>query len=115
MSLRDLTQNSVMQAIAQFDQIGQQEFLREKYGFGRARRFYLVQAGRFYDSKAIAGAAHGFATDAPLKAEAFSGGEAAAAGKLRALGFTVLDLAAVPDSQVGSADPLGICRKRGHR
>lgn len=92
MSLRDITTASVKDAIDEFDQLGRTAFL-EKYGFGRAREFYLAHEGREYDSKAIAGAAHGFATSKALKPSEFSGGEDAAAGRLRALGFTVLKIA----------------------
>ena len=105
MSLRDLTHDSVTRAIAEFDQLGRELFLR-RYRFGKARSFFLVHVGQFYDSKAIAGAAHGFATGTPLKAADFNGGEAAAAGRLRALGFSVVDVASVPIAELTSSEPL---------
>jgi hypothetical protein len=108
MSLSDITSASVKDAINEFDQLGRAAFLK-KYGFGRAREFYLAHGGRVYDSKAIAGAAHGFARSKALQPNEFSGGEGAAAGKLRALGFTILKIAP-KDGKVdaSSEDPLVI-------
>jgi MoxR-like ATPase len=90
LALADITEQSVRQAIEQFDRLGRDAFL-EEYGFGRAREYFLVSGGRRYDSKAIAGAAHGFARpdEGPLGAWQFGGGESGAAGELRRLGFTV--------------------------
>lgn len=81
---------AVRSAIAEYDRLGQDEFLR-RYGFGRAREYFLVFEGREYDSKAIIGAAHGhqFPEQGPLKRDDFSGGEAVVAPKLRQLGFEV--------------------------
>jgi hypothetical protein len=45
--------------------------------------------GPLYDSKAIAGAAHGYQHAAPLAASDFSGGEATVANRLEQLGFEV--------------------------
>jgi Domain of unknown function (DUF3883) len=106
MSLTDITSASINDAINEFDRLGRAAFLK-KYGFGRAREFYLAHEGRVYDSKAIAGAAHGFARSKALRANEFSGGEGAAAGRLRALGFTVLKIAR-KDRKVdaSSEDPL---------
>jgi 5-methylcytosine-specific restriction protein A len=56
--LSDLTGKAVLSAIAEFDAIGRDEFLK-KYGFGRSRGYFVTYQGRPYDSKAIAGAAHG--------------------------------------------------------
>jgi hypothetical protein len=106
MSLRDITAASVEDAINEFDRLGRAAFL-EKYGFRRAREFYLAHEGREYDSKAIAGAAHGFARSKALQPNEFSGGEGAAAGRLRALGFTVVKIAPKDTNVDGSAeDPL---------
>jgi len=45
----------------------------DKYGFGPAHDFFVVRDGKAYDSKAIAGAAHGYLPGGlPLKAEEFS-------------------------------------------
>jgi putative restriction endonuclease len=91
MSLADInTRQAVLAAIAEYDALGQATFLA-KYGFGAARSYFLLHDGRRYDSKAIMGAAHGYAFPAqgPLRAADFSGGEATVARKLEQLGFTV--------------------------
>lgn len=76
MSLSDLTQSAVELAIAEYDQIGPERFL-EKYGFGKARKYFLFVGDREYHSKAIAGAAHGYipGQPRPLRSIDFSGGE----------------------------------------
>ena len=89
MSLKDITREAVVAAIAEYEQIGQEAFLG-RYGFDRARQYVLVQDGRTYDSKAIVGAAHGYLPgESPLAAGQFSGGEATVGRLLRRLGFTV--------------------------
>jgi hypothetical protein len=50
----------VRQAVAEYDRLGQDEFL-SRYGFGRARAYLLIVDGKSYDSKAILGVAYGFA------------------------------------------------------
>jgi hypothetical protein len=57
-ALADLTESAVLQAIGEFDDLGRDPFL-QKYGFGRSRGYFLIHGGKSYDSKAIAGAAHG--------------------------------------------------------
>ncbi|MFD1811794.1 hypothetical protein [Rhodococcus gannanensis] len=79
---------SVLRSIAEYDQLGQSEFLLRR-GFGEARNFRLVYGGRFYDSKAIVGVAHGYATGRFLDNTEFSGGLATVADRLRELGFVV--------------------------
>src|SRR5437763_742222 len=89
MSLADLTVESVRLAMNEFDRLGREAFLG-RFGFGKARGYYLVQNGRAYDSKAIAGVAHQYLPgQSQLTSDEFSGGEGAAAGRLRELGFTV--------------------------
>jgi hypothetical protein len=92
MALSELTRNSVLQALAEFDELGRDEFL-DRYKFGKARGYFVVHNGRRYDSKAIAGAAHAHAFDGAeaLLASDFSGGEKTVANKLRELGFTVTE------------------------
>ncbi|MEV6611416.1 hypothetical protein [Kutzneria sp. NPDC051319] len=82
MALGDLTRDGVLRAVAEFDDLGREEFLR-KYSFGKARSYFLEIDEQLYDSKAIAGAALGLATDA------FSGGDQTVARQLEALGCTV--------------------------
>lgn len=90
MALSDLTDpEAVLAAVREYEEVGRQEFLT-KYGFGPAREYFLEYNGRLYDSKAIAGAAHGYQTGTPLLASEFSGGDATVAPLLEALGFTVI-------------------------
>ncbi|GAA3161311.1 MULTISPECIES: HNH endonuclease signature motif containing protein [Streptomyces] len=97
MALADLTPTAVLRAIEEYDRLGQDAFLR-RYGFRRALRYVLVHDGRRYDSKAIAGAAHGHLDGrAPLRPRDFSGGAAHCVGLLRGLGFKVIDDIAATD------------------
>lgn len=91
MSLSEITSPSaIRQAIAEFDVIGRDAFLA-KYGFSKARSFFLEVDGRLYDSKAVIGAAHGyqFPEWGPLAYDAFSGGAKTVQRKLEELGFRV--------------------------
>jgi 5-methylcytosine-specific restriction protein A len=89
MSLKDITRESVLEAVAEYDRTGQGAFLT-KYGFRPSLRFVLRVNGKAYDSKAILGAAHGYATrDGPLTHGLFSGGEAHTKRVLKRLGFEV--------------------------
>jgi hypothetical protein len=81
-------QEHVRQAVAQYDRLGQDEFLARS-GFGRARAYLLIVDGKSYDSKAILGVAYGMATGSPLGPKDFSGGAQGAAAVLRSLGFEV--------------------------
>ena len=73
-ALRELSRREILQAVAEYDRLGQDRFL-EKYGFGAARSYRLVVDGKTYDSKAIVGAAHGFLPgQEALTAHDFSGG-----------------------------------------
>lgn len=80
-------------AMAEYDRVGRTYFL-EKYGFGKAREYMLRDpaTGRLYDSKAIVGAAYGYAFPGQghLTAANFSGGEATVEHLLSALGFEVV-------------------------
>ena len=90
MALGDVTAEGVERAAAEFDRLRREAFL-DRYGFGRARTYFLVHGGRRYDSKAVVGVAHGFDRPdlGPLRPQDFSGGEATVAAHLRALGFQV--------------------------
>jgi hypothetical protein len=80
---------SVLAAINEFDQIGRTEFLT-KYGYGKAKEYFLVHKGKSYDSKAILGVAHGIDHNiAALKFDDFSGGDIQVKKKLEKLGFIV--------------------------
>lgn len=89
MGLRDITRAAVLEAIDEYDRLGQDEFLA-KYGFDRARSYLLIQDGKAYDSKAIVGVAHGLLPGKPpLAARDFSGGVTTVGRLLRGLGFTI--------------------------
>jgi 5-methylcytosine-specific restriction protein A len=91
MAIKDITRESVLQAVEEYDQLGREAFLSH-YGFGSAKSYYVVVEGKRYDSKAIAGVAHGYARPdiGPLAFSDFSGGEAQVQKPLKKLGFEVL-------------------------
>jgi len=52
-NFRDLSDSkAVLNAIAEYDKLGQEAFLK-RYGYGKARNFILLYSGRRYDSKAM--------------------------------------------------------------
>jgi 5-methylcytosine-specific restriction enzyme A len=88
-ALPELSRREILQAVAEYDRLGQARFLG-KYGFGVARSYRLVVDGKSYDSKAIVGAAHGFLPgQKALAASDFSGGAATVGRLLSRLGFEV--------------------------
>ncbi|EGD25310.1 hypothetical protein HMPREF0724_11091 [Prescottella equi ATCC 33707] len=87
-ALTDITRASVLTAIDEYDALGQEAFL-EKYGFSVARIYRLSHGGRRYDSKAIVGVAHGFATGTFWTGRDFSGGVRTVVRTLSDLGFVV--------------------------
>ncbi len=105
MGLSNITNREpVLAAIEEYDGIGREPFLK-KYGFGRSRRYWLVHDGNRYDSKAIVGAAHGYAVPdlGPMRAQDFSGGTATVKRRLEQLGFRVeLDSPSMSDGQLTS-------------
>jgi predicted HAD superfamily Cof-like phosphohydrolase len=96
-----VAEHHVRQAVAEYDRLGQDEFLAD-YGFGRATAYLLIVDGKAYDSKAILGVAYRLATGKPIGPHDFSGGVHGAAGVLRRLGFDVQNVRdrQVPDSAV---------------
>ncbi len=79
----------VLAAIAEYDDLGQDEFLA-RHGYGPARTYFLQYDGRTYDSKAVAGVAYERQhPGSHVTAADFSGGELTVARALRALGFPV--------------------------
>ena len=88
MTLADVTHESVLAAVAEFDQLGRDAFLHAT-GFHRSREYYLEHEGQLYDSKPIVGYAHGVSTGTPLRPGDFSGGDKTVARRLEALGFEV--------------------------
>lgn len=85
--------NAIVAALREYDLLGRTAFL-EKYGFGKSREYMLrdARSGKIYDSKAIVGAAHGYAFPdiGPLRPEDFSGGEATVERVLSNLEFEVV-------------------------
>jgi 5-methylcytosine-specific restriction enzyme A len=87
----DVTATGVRVSIEEFDRLGREAFLRST-GFGHAQTYFLERDGRLYDSKAVAGYAHGVSTGTSLGPHDFSGGDKTVASRLQALGFKVLNL-----------------------
>lgn len=97
MNLQSVKYSHVVQAITEFDRLGRDAFLK-KYDFGKSRDYFLFHKEKSYDSKAIFGVAHGYATGEFLTHKDFSGGIAAAAGYLQNIGFEIDDaLTTEPD------------------
>lgn len=92
MAARDIQRADVEAAIKVRDDPGQQELVRS-LRFGPATKYRLVHEGRFYNSKEIAGIAHGIATDVFWNRDDLSGGVDSGQGAeiLRRLGFFVDD------------------------
>lgn len=90
MGIRDVTRAGVLRALGECEALGEQAFL-ERYGYGSAKKYFLVEEGKEYPSKAIVGVAHGFSGDGleTLKFDDFKGGERDVAQHLRRLGFDV--------------------------
>jgi hypothetical protein len=86
-ALSDLTRESVLQAMKEYDELGADEFL-SRHGYAPARTYRLAEHGRQYDSKAIVGVAHGYATGHNLAPSDFSGGQQTVVRRLESLGFS---------------------------
>jgi hypothetical protein len=80
--------SAVRLALDECRRLGRDVFLA-KYGFERARKYFLVVDGELFDSKAVLGAAFGFADGRALGPDEFSGGDRSAVRVLRGLGFRV--------------------------
>ncbi|KVG79049.1 hypothetical protein WJ36_22320 [Burkholderia ubonensis] len=94
MSIQDIKDSAAIRAaMDEYDRVGRTYFL-EKYGFGKSRDYMLrdPSTGRLYDSKAIVGAAYGYAF--PKRGsptwDDFGGGEAIVERLLINLGFEVV-------------------------
>jgi len=79
----------VLKAIEECDRLGTKDFLG-RYGFRKARTHTLWHHGNEYDSAAVLGAAHLYATGRTVTWDEFSGGEQGAATVLSDLGFDVV-------------------------
>jgi hypothetical protein len=111
-----ITRESVLKAVAEYDELGRVAFL-SKYGFGEARSYVLVHEGREYDAKAIAGVAHRWDQGRALAPSEFSGGRAHAVAWLERLGFRVSTIAAAQEfSELEFTDFLvQLLTEAGHR
>ncbi|WP_125776484.1 hypothetical protein [Antribacter gilvus] len=83
-----VTRDHVLTALTEYDKVGPEQFLSD-HGFGPSREYVIWHDGRSYDSKAILGVAHGFATGTPAHSEEFGIGRTGTAPILEALGFDV--------------------------
>jgi hypothetical protein len=81
---------AVIQAIEEYDKLGSQLFL-DKYGFGKAKIYFLKYKDHLYPSKAILGVAHKyqFPEKGALRASEFVGGLQVVVKRLKALGFEI--------------------------
>jgi hypothetical protein len=84
----EVTRAHVLSALEEYDRLGDDEFLTH-YSFKRAPSYLVIHDEKSYDSKAILGAAQGYATGTPATWEQFSGGQQGAAKYLGDLGFDV--------------------------
>jgi hypothetical protein len=89
-ALNDITRDAVEKAVAEYDRIGEDEFLT-KYKFAQSLDYWLVIGDKRYVSKAIVWAAHGYLDDEikPLIKGKFSGGRDTVMKCLERLGFEV--------------------------
>jgi hypothetical protein len=87
-----ITAQDVDAALKEFGRRGREGFL-EKYGFGRALDYFVLDPAtrQWADSKAVIGAAYGFRfpSRGPLKSNDFSGGQVQVVRLLHALGYRV--------------------------
>ena len=77
----------VLSAMGECDAQGDEEFL-SSHGFERTKSYVLWHKGRGYDSRAVLGVAHGFATGSIVSPEEFAGDDEAAQ-VLTHLGFDI--------------------------
>jgi 5-methylcytosine-specific restriction enzyme A len=87
-ALSDVTRESVVMAMQEYDESGREAFLA-RHGYGQTRSYLLVEGGKSYDSKAIVGVAHGYATGRALRPADFAGADRSVGRLLISRGFTV--------------------------
>ena len=98
--MNELTRESVLNAIGEFDELTREGFL-EKYNFGRALDWFILHGGRRYDAKAIAGVAHRYLGPGgeTLQAHEFHTGRGSKAlERLEELGFRLVSAKIAPES-----------------
>ncbi len=91
-AMSDINEGAVLGAIELLDDPTQKEFV-DSLHFKSATHYRFVHEGRLYDSKAVAGIAHGVATGQFWTSDDLTGGVSpgGAAWALRKLGFFVDD------------------------
>ncbi|GEM_PF-2870502 len=89
MALQEIDAGHVRMAARRIDEMGRDEALRA-YGFRKATSYVAVIDGLRYDSKALVGIAHEFATGRALSADQFTGGKMQVVPVLERLGFPVV-------------------------
>ncbi|NMO55522.1 hypothetical protein HH310_30600 [Actinoplanes sp. TBRC 11911] len=83
-----VARENVMNAIAEYDRLGPDQFFAE-HGFAPTTTYELLVNERTYPPKAVLGVAYELATGQRLASGDFEGGKAGAVRVLGALGFTV--------------------------
>lgn len=105
-----VTRQHVLAAIHEYDEVGQDAFL-DRYGFAHSREYVVRHANHSYDSKALLGAALGYATGTAATTEAFSSSKTAAAKVLRDLDFDVLSPAKAETAEVVATTSIPNARR----
>jgi hypothetical protein len=90
-----VTQQHILQALAEYDARGGEQFL-DVYGFAPSDDHPIVHNGRSYDSRAVLGVAHRFATGRLATPEEVESGFDGALTILRRRGFTVSEPSFAP-------------------
>ena len=85
-----VTRQHVLQAIAEYDSRGREDFLGV-YGYEPSDEYTIQHNGRDYDSQAILGVAHRYATGRLAAAHEFSNGPSGMSAILRKRGFEVTE------------------------
>jgi hypothetical protein len=85
-----VSRQHVLQSLAEYDARGGEEFL-EVYGFEQSGDYTLIHEGLSYDSRAVLGVAHRFATGRLATSDDFSSDMQGAVAILRKRGFEVTE------------------------
>ncbi len=99
-----VTREHVLNAIAEYDELGDVAFLR-RYGFVANREDLVWHDGRSYDSKALLGVALKFATGRAARSSEFNGGLGGAAGVLQDRDFEIITISEDDDASDDEPSP----------
>jgi hypothetical protein len=102
-----VTRQHVLQAIAEYDSRDREDFLGV-YGYEPSTDYTIQHNGRDYDSQAILGVAHRYATGRLAAAHEFSNGPSGMSAILRKRGFEVTE--PTPPSRPAPAAPVRAAR-----